>query len=111
MDKDRGQRMKIEPTLTTITASSTSHEMSIDPVNKPSHYTQIKAWVEDKLQRVEAVNIIHALCKRLSGGEASLYFNVMKYLWRYPDKNGLQDLEKAQWYLDKLIKEYKETHK
>jgi hypothetical protein len=35
----------------------------------------------------------------------------MKYLWRYPDKNGLQDLEKAQWYLDKLIKEYKETHK
>ena len=30
--------MKIEPTLTTITASSTSHEMSVDPVNKPQHY-------------------------------------------------------------------------
>lgn len=103
--------MKIEPTLTTITASSKSHDMYIDPVNKPSHYTQIKAWVEGKLQKVEAINIIHALCKRLSGGEASLYFNVMKYLWRYPDKNGLQDLEKSRWYLDRLIEEHKETHK
>jgi len=27
----------------------------------------------------------------------------MKYLWRYRYKNGVQDLEKAQWYLNKLI--------
>lgn len=82
-----------------------------DPVNKPIHYTQIKAWVTGKLREIEAINIIKALCKRLPGGEAALYFNVMKYLWRYPDKNGLQDLEKAEWYLGALIKEHKETHK
>lgn len=82
-----------------------------DPVNKPRHYTQIKALVEGKLRAIEAVNVIKALCKRLPGGEAALFFNVMKYLWRYPDKNGLQDLKKAQWYLDALIKEYEETHK
>ena len=27
----------------------------------------------------------------------------MKYLWRYRYKEGLQDLKKARWYLDRLI--------
>ena len=27
----------------------------------------------------------------------------MKYLWRYRYKNGIEDLKKAQWYLNKLI--------
>lgn len=30
--------------------------------------------------------------------------NIIKYLLRYKDKNGLEDLKKAQWYLDRLIK-------
>jgi hypothetical protein len=30
--------------------------------------------------------------------------NVMKYTWRYDKKNGVEDLKKAQWYLDRLIK-------
>ena len=29
--------------------------------------------------------------------------NVIKYVWRYEDKNGLEDLKKARWYLDLLI--------
>ena len=29
--------------------------------------------------------------------------NVLKYMWRYEYKNGTQDLEKAQWYLNKLV--------
>lgn len=29
--------------------------------------------------------------------------NIIKYVWRYKDKNGLEDLKKAQWYLNKLI--------
>lgn len=29
--------------------------------------------------------------------------NVIKYVTRYPFKNGLEDLKKAQWYLQKLI--------
>jgi|TARA_R110000803_G_scaffold22184_3_gene55491 hypothetical protein len=37
--------------------------------------------------------------------------NVVKYLIRYPFKNGIEDLQKAKWYLDKLIQEeeYKAT--
>jgi hypothetical protein len=31
--------------------------------------------------------------------------NVQKYLWRYDRKNGLEDLHKAQWYLNRLISE------
>ena len=30
--------------------------------------------------------------------------NIQKYVWRYEMKKGVQDLEKAQWYLNKLIK-------
>jgi hypothetical protein len=31
--------------------------------------------------------------------------NVMKYLWRYKEKGGVDDLRKSAWYLDRLIKE------
>ena len=33
--------------------------------------------------------------------------NVVKYISRYKKKNGLEDLHKAKWYLERLIKEYK----
>jgi hypothetical protein len=29
--------------------------------------------------------------------------NVLKYVWRYEKKNGVEDLQKAEWYLKKLI--------
>lgn len=31
--------------------------------------------------------------------------NVIKYLWRYQQKNGSEDLRKANWYLERLEKE------
>ena len=37
------------------------------------------------------------------GFEPYLQGNIAKYLWRYKYKNGLEDLKKAQWYLNKLI--------
>lgn len=36
--------------------------------------------------------------------------NVIKYVSRYKDKNGIQDLEKAKHYLDKLIEKEKNDH-
>lgn len=33
--------------------------------------------------------------------------NIIKYVTRYKNKNGLQDLEKAKHYLEMLIEEYK----
>ena len=32
--------------------------------------------------------------------------NIIKYVTRYKDKNGLEDLQKAKWYLDRLIEKY-----
>ncbi len=30
--------------------------------------------------------------------------NIIKYVTRYEGKNGIEDLKKASWYLDRLIK-------
>ena len=30
-------------------------------------------------------------------------FNVFKYIYRWKEKNGIQDLKKARWYLNDLI--------
>ena len=30
--------------------------------------------------------------------------NIIKYVTRYKDKNGIEDLQKAEWYLNKLMK-------
>lgn len=72
----------------------------IDPVNKPQHYNA---------GGIEAIEAILAATNEQS--EGYLQGNIMKYIWRYRYKNGLEDLEKAQWYLNKLIEVYKESHK
>ena len=35
--------------------------------------------------------------------------NVVKYLCRYKEKSGIQDLRKARWYIEKLIAERMKT--
>jgi hypothetical protein len=34
------------------------------------------------------------------------YVQMMQYLMRFMDKNGVEDLKKARWYLDKMIEAY-----
>lgn len=65
-----------------------------DPVNHPSHYTQ---------GGIECIEAIEAACTGLSGNEGYYVGQVIKYIWRWKHKNGLQDLEKAEWYLERLI--------
>ena len=65
-----------------------------DMVNHPPHYN--KAGIET-IQAIKAMTD--------DGFEFYLQGNIMKYLWRYRYKNGVEDLKKAQWYLEKLIKE------
>lgn len=68
--------------------------LSQDVVNHPSHYTNGK---------VECIDAIESATVGKTGIEAVCVANVIKYLWRYEDKNGLEDIKKAQWYLNKLI--------
>lgn len=64
-----------------------------DAIN-PSHYKQGK---------VECIDAIESATVNKTGLEAVCVANVIKYLWRYEAKNGLEDVRKAQWYLAKLI--------
>lgn len=65
-----------------------------DSVNKPKHYNN---------GDIECIDGIRAM---LSHEEFVGYLrgNSLKYRWRYPYKNGTEDLRKAAWYEDKLLK-------
>jgi hypothetical protein len=67
-----------------------------DNVNHPSHYTQ---------GAIECIDAIKEATKGLFGIEAVCTANIIKYVWRWKFKNGLEDLRKADWYLQRLIKE------
>ena len=70
------------------------NEKMSDNVNHPAHYTQ---------GDVECIDAIEAAVSELSGIEAVCTGNAIKYLWRWKKKNGVEDLEKARWYIDRLI--------
>lgn len=53
---------------------------------------------------LEVIDVIEAFTFNLHGIEATDTGNIIKYICRWKNKNGLQDLKKARWYLDHLIK-------
>jgi hypothetical protein len=59
-----------------------------DPVSKPAHYNQHPSGIET-IQVTEHMGFCLG--------------NVIKYVWRADLKNGLEDLKKARWYLDREI--------
>ena len=67
----------------------------VDMVNSPPHYNQT------------GIECIHAISAATDKGfKYYLQGNVMKYLWRFDYKDKpLEDLQKAKWYLDRLIEE------
>ena len=64
-----------------------------------------------KRGKFETIDVILDVTKHLDGDEAYLIGNVIKYVSRYDEKNGIEDLEKAKWYLNRLIKLLKEKSK
>ena len=64
-----------------------------DMVNKPSLY--IKG-------NMECIDFIRAIVSDLTPYEAYCLGNVVKYLWRFKDKNGVVDLDKAVRYIEFL---------
>ena len=76
-------------------SSITNKVEPADNVNHPQHY-QSKSGLE-------TIDVIEAFTEDLVGGEATNTGNVLKYMCRWKSKNGLEDLKKARWYLDRLI--------
>jgi len=65
-----------------------------DMVNSPNHYTSGSIECIDGIEASMSAEAFKGYCK----GAA------LKYLWRYERKaKSLEDLKKAQWYLNKLI--------
>lgn len=69
-----------------------------DPVDHPAHYTNGK---------VECIDALEAATTGLEGIEAVCTANAIKYLWRWKNKNGIEDLMKARWYINRLIDNYR----
>ena len=65
-----------------------------DKVNSPAHYNN---------GEIECIDAI-AAALTLDELKGFVKGNVVKYLWRMEHKGGLEDLKKAQWYLNYLIK-------
>ena len=66
----------------------------MDMVNHPHHYTQGK---------VECIDALEAATINLKGLDAVCTANAIKYLWRWQEKDGVRDLRKAMWYINKML--------
>ncbi len=75
--------------------------MKKDNIN-PDHYKQGK---------VECIDALEASTINKAGIEAVCTANVIKYLWRYEFKNGIEDVKKAKWYIEKLLKHLEDGEK
>ena len=86
--------------------------LDYDTVEKPKHYMLFEEV------GIEVRDVIEKLVSKLDdhvGIEVPYsplftpdYVQMMQYLMRFMDKNGVEDLKKARWYLDKLIDSYDE---
>ena len=75
-------------------------EDMIDNVNNPAHYgkgsIECITYLEDFLNGEEYIGYLRG--------------NIAKYLHRWRHKNGLEDLKKAQWYLNRLTEFIENVH-
>ena len=78
---------------------NTNNTNIFDNVNHPNHYTNSK---------IECIDALESMVENFEDSiDATLSWQIVKYIWRHPFKeNALQDLQKARWYLDRLICHY-----
>lgn len=66
----------------------------VDYVNAPPHYNQSGIETIDAIQAALTPEEFRGYCKG----------NSLKYIWRERHKGGTQDLEKAAWYIERLVR-------
>jgi hypothetical protein len=67
----------------------------VNNVNHPGHYISNGG--------LEVIDVIKNFTENLEGEEAFCIGNAIKYICRWSKKNGVEDLEKAKWYIDRVI--------
>ena len=80
------------------------HHLNDDPVYHPLHYQLANG--------LEAIDVIDSVIAddMMDAVEGYYTGQVLKYLLRWKRKNGLEDLKKARWYLDRLIHKLEEGY-
>lgn len=76
------------------------YKNSPDMVNHPKHYNQ---------GGIECIDALKAATVGKRGIEAVCVANIIKYCWRYEEKNGIEDVRKAKFYIERLLKELEES--
>ena len=66
-----------------------------DYLVNPKHYKSDKG--------LECIDCIEGVVEGLTGIEATDTGNIIKYIWRWKNKDGVNDLKKAQWYINHFI--------
>ena len=90
------QKLALEPLPKEDRAIKMPESSKPDNVNHPKHYCK---------GGVESIAFVKAAVSNLSGFEAVCVANIIKYMWRYKEKNGLEDVMKAGKYLEWLQEE------
>ena len=67
----------------------------MDNVNHPSHYTKGSIECIDAIESALGKSDFQAYCQG----------NILKYVWRWKEKGGIEDLKKARWYIDRIVGE------
>lgn len=86
-------------TPTTSNRAELNTGLGFDVVEKAEHYNT------NLPEGVEAIDIIAAQVESLYGIRAFCHANLLKYALRWQKKNGVEDLKKARYYIDRLIEE------
>jgi len=99
-----GEKMKDTITVTTDTTfDHIKFTGEYDPVNKPPHYT-----LDDGIECIDYMRQVLGL----QGFIDLCHGNLIKYQHRYKYKGKpVEDMEKAQYYLNKMVEALKEKHK
>lgn len=64
-----------------------------DAVNHPKHYTNSSLECIQVMEMTFGIDSTYDYC----------LMNAFKYMWRHKEKNGLEDLKKARWYVNHAI--------
>ena len=93
---DRIDIFGVEPAIIVDTQATRVVRVGPDLVNHPAHYTKGK---------IEVIEILESIVESmdLTPTECGLTWSVVKYMARWKNKGGKEDLKKAEWYLKRLI--------
>jgi hypothetical protein len=111
--------MAVKPTIKEIEEwkAGLNGTASYDVISKPKHYMLFDeatvVFFADNEKGIEVRDVIEQLVGKFEMSSmghsymfAADYVQLMQYLMRFMDKNGVEDLKKARWYLDKMISAY-----